>query len=58
MRILLFLITNFAITTALGLIGYIALNFLGIDTEGMGGLLVYSLVIGFGGSLFSLLPQP
>ncbi len=55
MRILLFLITNFAITTGLGIIAYIVLNFLGIDTEGMGGLLAYSLVIGFGGSIFSLL---
>jgi heat shock protein HtpX len=59
MRILLFLATNIAVMVLISLIfnligfnGYMAAN--GVDLD-MGGLLVYSAVIGFTGSFISLL---
>lgn len=55
MRILLFLLTNFLVTIALSVVGYIVLTFAGIDPSGLGGLLVFSLIFGFAGSILSLL---
>lgn len=55
MRILLFLAANIVITITLGIIGMILFTVLGIDMDGLAGLLLFSLVIGFGGSFGSLL---
>ncbi len=54
-RIALFLLTNMAVTTALGVIAYIAMGALGIDPQGYIGLLFVSFVIGFAGAIVSLL---
>lgn len=50
-RILLFLATNFAVLLVLGVITSI----LGIDPQSQSGLLLFALVMGFGGSTISLL---
>jgi len=50
-RITLFLLTNLAVLVLLGLI----LNLLGINSSGIGGLLVVACVFGFGGALISLM---
>lgn len=50
-RILLFVATNFAVLLVLGIITSI----LGIDPKSQGGLLLMALVMGFGGSIISLL---
>lgn len=50
-RIFLFLITNMAVLLVLGIVT----SLLGIDPRTQGGLLLFSLVMGFGGSIISLL---
>lgn len=50
-RILLFLATNFAVLLVLGIITSI----LGVDPRSQSGLLLFALVMGFGGSTISLL---
>ena len=54
-RIFLFLATNLAILLVLGVVLNITYSVLGIDRSGMGGLLVFAAVFGFGGSIISLL---
>ncbi|KKW69106.1 heat shock protein HtpX [Lampropedia cohaerens] len=50
-RILLFVATNFAVLVVLGLVT----SLLGIDPQSQAGLLILALVMGFGGSIISLL---
>ena len=54
-RIGLFLIANLLITTMLSVVGFVLMNVLGVNARGYGGLLVISLVFGFGGAIVSLL---
>ncbi|WP_295541762.1 protease HtpX [uncultured Thiohalocapsa sp.] len=51
LRVLLFVATNFAIVTVL----YIVLSILGLSSRTGSGLLIFALVLGFGGSMVSLL---
>ena len=53
-RIVLFLITNLAVILVLSVVLNIVFSFLGIDRSGIGGLLVFAAVFGFGGSFISL----
>lgn len=53
-RILLFVATNFAIMLVLSLFLSILMPALGLNGQGMGGLLVISAVMGMGGSFISL----
>ncbi|WP_281645274.1 protease HtpX [Parendozoicomonas sp. Alg238-R29] len=53
-RIALFLATNLAVVLVLGTVTSIVLPLLGLNTRGMGGLLVFALIFGFGGSFISL----
>jgi len=50
-RITLFLLTNLAVLVLLGFI----LNVLGVNPSGIGGLLVFASLFGFGGALISLM---
>ncbi|MTI12580.1 protease HtpX [Sansalvadorimonas verongulae] len=53
-RIALFLATNLAVVLVLGIVTNIVLPILGLNTRGMGGLLVFAMIFGFGGSFISL----
>lgn len=53
-RVLLFLATNLAVILVLSIVLNIVFSFLGIDRSGIGGLLVFAAVFGFGGSFISL----
>ena len=53
-RIVLFLATNLAVVLVLGIVTSIVLPMLGLNTRGMGGILVFALIFGFGGSFISL----
>ena len=53
-RIFLFLATNFAILTVLGIVLSILMPLLGIDSQSNAGLLLLSAVFGMGGSFISL----
>ncbi|WP_445767528.1 protease HtpX [Rheinheimera sp.] len=53
-RIVLFLITNLAVILVLSIVLNIVFSLLGIDRSGIGGLLVFAAVFGFGGSFISL----
>lgn len=50
MRVVLFLLTNFAVMFVFGII----LSIFGVDAQSMSGLLIMALLFGFGGSLISL----
>lgn len=50
-RAFFYLATNFAVMMLLGIV----LSLLGVNSAQMGGLLVFAVVFGFGGSLFSLM---
>ncbi|TDK24947.1 protease HtpX [Luteimonas aestuarii] len=54
-RITLFLITNLAVLVLLGIIMNVVLPMFGIRLAGMGGLLVFAAIFGFGGAFISLL---
>lgn len=54
-RVFLFLVTNILITTMLSVVGYIALSAMGVDPRGYAGLLIFSIIFGFGGATISLL---
>ncbi len=54
-RILLFLATNLAVVLVLGIVTNIVLPLLGLNTRGMGGLLVFAMIFGFGGAFISLM---
>lgn len=49
-RIFLLIATNFAIL----LVASIVMSILGVNTQTMGGLLVFAAIFGFGGSFISL----
>ena len=53
-RIVLFLITNLAVILVLSIVLNIVFSVLGVDRSGIGGLLVFAAVFGFGGSFISL----
>lgn len=53
-RIVLFLATNLAVILVLSIVLNIVFSFLGVDRSGIGGLLVFAAVFGFGGSFISL----
>lgn len=53
-RIFLFLATNFAIMLVLGTVASIAMPLLGIDGQGLGGMLFMCAIFGMGGSFISL----
>ena len=53
-RVLLFLATNLAVILVLSIVLNIVFSFLGIDRSGIGGVLVFAAVFGFGGSFISL----
>ncbi|QIM65943.1 zinc metalloprotease HtpX [Mannheimia granulomatis] len=53
-RVILFLLTNLAITFVLGIVLNIIFNVTGIQGQSVAGILVLSLVFGFAGSLISL----
>ncbi len=54
-RIILFLITNIAVMLTLSIAMSIIFSVFGINTRGMGGLLIMAAVFGFGGAFISLL---
>jgi len=53
-RIFLFLATNLAVILVLSVVLNVVFSFLGVDRSGIGGLLVFAAVFGFGGSFISL----
>ncbi|MDP2536894.1 protease HtpX [Alteromonas stellipolaris] len=53
-RVFLFLVTNLAVVLVLGVVLNIVFAAFGIDNRSITGLLVFSAVFGFGGSLISL----
>ena len=53
-RVILFLLTNLAITFVLGIVLNIIFKVTGIQSQSTAGILVLSLVFGFSGSLISL----
>ncbi len=53
-RIVLFLITNLAVVLVLGVVMSVVFSVLGINSQSMGGLLVFAAIFGFGGSFISL----
>lgn len=53
-RIVLFLMTNLAVVLVLGIVSSIVFSMLGINTQSIGGLLVFAAIFGFGGSFISL----
>ncbi len=53
-RVLLFLATNLAVILVLSVVLNVVFSFLGIDRSGIGGLLVFAAIFGFGGSFISL----
>ena len=54
-RVLLFLATNLAVMLVLSIVLSVLSSWLGINRQGMGGLLLMAAVFGFGGSFISLL---
>ena len=54
-RVVLFLITNLAVVLVLGIVLSVVFAVLGINSQSMGGLLIFAAVFGFGGSFISLL---
>lgn len=54
-RVFLFLATNLAVILVLSIVLSVLSSWLGIDRQGMGGLLLMAAVFGFGGSFISLL---
>ncbi len=54
-RVFLFLATNLAVMLVLSIVLSVLSSWLGIDRQGMGGLLLMAAVFGFGGSFVSLL---
>ncbi|MER2493508.1 protease HtpX [Catenovulum sediminis] len=54
-RIILFLVTNLAVMLTLSIALSIIFSIFGINSQGMGGLLVFAAVFGFGGAFISLL---
>jgi heat shock protein HtpX len=53
-RVFLFLATNLAVILVLSIVLNIVFSFLGVDRSGIGGLLIFAAVFGFGGSFISL----
>ncbi len=53
-RVLLFVATNFAIMLVLSVVASIMMPMLGLDGQGLGGLLVMCAIFGMGGSFISL----
>lgn len=53
-RVFLFLLTNLAVIFVLSIVLNVVFSFLGIDRSGIGGLLVFAAIFGFGGSFISL----
>ncbi|MEH8020742.1 MULTISPECIES: protease HtpX [Rheinheimera] len=53
-RVFLFLLTNLAVILVLSIVLNVVFSFLGIDRSGIGGLLVFAAIFGFGGSFISL----
>lgn len=53
-RVLLFLATNLAVILVLSIVLNVVFSFLGIDRSGIGGLLVFAAIFGFGGAFISL----
>lgn len=54
-RVLLFLATNLAVVLVLSIVLSVLFSWLGLNRQGMGGLLLMAAVFGFGGSIISLL---
>ena len=54
-RVFLFLATNLAVMLVLSIVLSVLSSWLGIDRQGLGGLLLMAAVFGFGGSFVSLL---
>jgi len=54
-RVLLFLATNLAVVLVLSIVLSVLSSWLGLNRQGMGGLLLMAAVFGFGGSIISLL---
>ena len=54
-RVLLFLATNLAVMLVLSIVLSVLSSWLGINRQGMGGLLLMAAVFGFGGSFISLM---
>jgi heat shock protein HtpX len=54
-RVLLFLATNLAVVLVLSIVLSVLSSWLGVNRQGMGGLLLLAAVFGFGGSIISLL---
>ncbi|MBT1063659.1 protease HtpX [Bowmanella sp. Y26] len=54
-RVLLFVATNLAVVLVLSIVMNLVFSFLNIDPRGMGGLLVFASIFGFGGAFISLL---
>ncbi len=54
-RVFLFLITNLAVMLVLSIVLSVLSSVLGVNRQGMGGLLLLAAVFGFGGSIISLL---
>ncbi|MDX1391120.1 MAG: protease HtpX [Rheinheimera sp.] len=53
-RVLLFLATNLAVILVLSVVLNLVFSFFGLDRSGIGGLLVFAAIFGFGGSFISL----
>ncbi|MFS1701578.1 protease HtpX [Alteromonas sp. AMM-1] len=53
-RIVLFLITNLAVVLVLSVVMSVVFSVLGINSQSMGGLLIFAAIFGFGGSFISL----
>ncbi|GAB3035870.1 protease HtpX [Bowmanella dokdonensis] len=54
-RVVLFIATNLAVVLVLGIVMNLVFRFMNIDPQGMGGLLVFASIFGFGGAFISLL---
>ncbi len=54
-RIALFLATNLAVMTAIGIICTVVFSVLGVERNSIAGLMVFSLIVGFTGAIISLL---
>ena len=54
-RVLLFLATNLAVVLVLSIVLSVLSSWLGLNRQGMGGLLLMAVVFVFGGSIISLL---
>ncbi len=54
-RIVLFLATNLAVMTAIGIICTIVFSVLGVERNSIAGLMIFSFIVGFTGAIISLL---